>query len=370
MPNPFFHGNPVMPGQFLDRRRELRRIVSRILNQGQSSAIVGEPRSGKTSILEYLVAPETQTELYGADAEKLLFTYLDAQTLGGQFSQAGFWEYALGPLHERAIAPEPDSPLSQAYAICQQNDFGAFVLERLLAQMAQTGWRLVLMLDEFDLLLHHPVLHSAEFFGSLRSLASRSRGALALIVASRCPLEALNQETQQLSYTGSPYFNFLDEITLGPWPATAVDELLRQAGDRFTPDDCRFIKEVAAGHPYLLQSAASVLWLDYADGEGDPALRRQRAGRHLLDSVAPVLQDTWRCWSAEIKKAVTAVAIAHLKALSSQFGRAQRELYDIAAVRSLVRDSFSAGELQRFCRDRGAFAQVVSRFGPMFSLKT
>ena len=88
MSNPFFHGNPVAADQFLDRRRELRRIVGRILNQGQSTAIVGEPRTGKTSILEYLVAPETQAELYGVDAERLLFAYLDAQTLGGQFSQA------------------------------------------------------------------------------------------------------------------------------------------------------------------------------------------------------------------------------------------------------------------------------------------
>jgi len=48
--NPFFYGNPVSPDQFLNRRRELRRIVGRIANQGQSSAIVGEPRGGKTPL--------------------------------------------------------------------------------------------------------------------------------------------------------------------------------------------------------------------------------------------------------------------------------------------------------------------------------
>ena len=56
MSNPFFYGNPVPPDQFLDRRRELRRITGRIVNQGQSTAIVGEPRSGKTSLLLYLSA--------------------------------------------------------------------------------------------------------------------------------------------------------------------------------------------------------------------------------------------------------------------------------------------------------------------------
>jgi len=85
MSNPFFYGNPVPPDQFIDRRRELRRIVGRIVNRGQSTAIVGEPRSGKTSLLDYLAAPEAR-ELYSACEKRLVFSYLDAHTLGGQFS--------------------------------------------------------------------------------------------------------------------------------------------------------------------------------------------------------------------------------------------------------------------------------------------
>jgi len=150
MSNPFFYGNPVPPDQFLDRRRELRRIISRIINRGQSTAIVGEPHSGKTSLLLYLSAPETRTKLYGESGERLLFSYLDAQTLGGEFSQAQFWEYALHPLHEQVIVPNPDSPLAQVYQMCRENNFGAFVLERLFVQMGPTGWRLVLMLESIS----------------------------------------------------------------------------------------------------------------------------------------------------------------------------------------------------------------------------
>jgi tRNA U34 5-carboxymethylaminomethyl modifying GTPase MnmE/TrmE len=60
MINPFFHGNPVSPNQFIDRDRELRYVTSRIINYGQSTAIVGEPRIGKTSLLHYLSALETR----------------------------------------------------------------------------------------------------------------------------------------------------------------------------------------------------------------------------------------------------------------------------------------------------------------------
>ena len=43
---------------------------------------MGEPRSGKTSLLLYLSAPETRKELYGEEGERLLFSFLDAQTFG------------------------------------------------------------------------------------------------------------------------------------------------------------------------------------------------------------------------------------------------------------------------------------------------
>jgi len=335
MSNPFLYGNPVPPDQFLDRRRELRRITSRIVNRGQSTAIVGEPRSGKTSLLDYLAAPEMRMELYGESGERLLFSCLDAQTLGGEFSQAQFWEYALHPLHKRVIVPSPDSPLAQAYQICRESDFGTFVLERLFAQMGPTGWRLVLMLDEFDLLLYHPILNCAEFFGSLRSLASRSRGALALVVASRRSLASLNEDTQQFNRTGSPYFNFLTEIILGTLPNEYVTELLRRAGDRFTAEDRHFIAEVAGGHPYLVQVAASALWEAYEEGEGDADQRRQYVRQSLCAEAAQMLGDAWRLWSSETRRALTAVALAHISTLEEREKLLEKHQFD---VRRFVRE--------------------------------
>ena len=61
--NLFDHTVEFATNSSLDRRRELRRITGRIVNQGQSTAIVSEPRSGKTSLLLYLSALETQSEL-------------------------------------------------------------------------------------------------------------------------------------------------------------------------------------------------------------------------------------------------------------------------------------------------------------------
>lgn len=52
--NPFLHGNPVPHTHFFDRRQAVRRLKGRLLSHGQSSAVVGEPHMGKTSLLHYL----------------------------------------------------------------------------------------------------------------------------------------------------------------------------------------------------------------------------------------------------------------------------------------------------------------------------
>ena len=329
MSNPFFYGNPVPPDQFVDRRREIRRIVGRIINQSQSTAIVGEPRSGKTSLLMYLAALEMRQELYGANGKQLVFSYLDMQPLGGKVNQAKFWQVALEPFHAQVIVPDPKSPLGHAYNACSKEGFRTFDLERLFAQINQTGWRLVLEIDEFDTLLDYPIPDPNEFWGSLRSLASRMR-AVALLIASRQSLASLNKKTSEFSRTGSPYFNFLDEITLGPLPDRDVAELLHQAKDHFNTDDRRFILSAAGGHPYFVQAAASELWDAYDEIENDAEKRRLLAGRNLYHKAEMVLGDTWRLWPPAMRKAFTAVALDYLPTLLPE-----REFYITRLTRDL-----------------------------------
>jgi hypothetical protein len=310
MTNPFLHGNPVLPSHFSNRTRELRRLINRTIT-GQSTAIIGEPRTGKTSLLEYLRARETQMELYGHNASRIVFCHIDSQLLGPEFTQSQFWQYALQPLYDEVIEGQGENTrIAQAYRTCIENKCGNFVLERLIALVEQAKYRLVLLLDEFDTLLHHPILNSAEFFGGLRSLVSRSRGALVLITASRQSLSVLNKETQEFNRTGSPYFNFLDEIVLSPFDDRSVFQLISRAGDRFDADDHLFLVRVCGGHPYLLQVAAAALWEAYEE-EDDPHTRRKFAGEELFDNAAAIIGDTWRLWSKEMKKTFTAFALGH-----------------------------------------------------------
>jgi hypothetical protein len=313
MQNPFVAGNSVSETEFLGRTREVRGIVSRLSNRGQSIAVVGEPRIGKTSLLRYLSAPSKRQELYGPLAECLIFNYIDTATLGSAFTQTQFWWLALKPLADKLTAINSPA-LTAAYETCQHEGFGVYVLEKLLAQLQLAGWRIVLMLDEFDNLLNHPVLNKAEFYGGLRSLDTRCE-SIALLIASRQSLEELNAATQDYSRMGSPYFNHMTPVSLGAFSDKEIHTLLARGDTHFKKPDRGYLTHIAGGHPFLLQSAAYALWESYEGGEAKKKIRWENSARELLDRAGPTLTDTWRLWSPETRQAVTIVALDSLPQL-------------------------------------------------------
>jgi len=332
--NPFIYGNPVVPDQLIGRKKQLQQIAGRILT-GQSTIITGSPRSGKTSVLEYLIAPTKQAELYGDKSEQLIFSFLDAYTIAAECNQFQFWKIALVPFKERLDQEPLDTDnsiasLAKTYQLlCQESQFGSFVLEKLLAQMRKKSWRLVLIIDGFDILLHHPVLNRAEFFGGLRMLASRSQGALTLVITTNASQTQLDQETQHYNLTGSPYFNFMGETILGALDDTEINQLLHPNENiNFTDNDCRFIKGIAGGHPYLLQVAGSILWETYQNKLAQ-GIRQQYVLQEFYSKVKDMLDGTWQSWDKEMRDGLTSVALAHLENLKIVFPKKYVDLRNI-----------------------------------------
>jgi hypothetical protein len=319
---PFTFGSPVIPSNLHGRRRELRRLVGRLLQQGQSSALVGEPRSGKTSLLHYIMSTEKRTELYGPAGGKLLFCYFDVLTLGEKFCPAQFWERALEPVRENAVK---DTPLEAALRTCHLENYGNFVLERLFTRLQDGGFTLVILLDEFDALVEHTAFQQAEFYGGLRALASRY-ASLALVIASRQSLACLNRRTQDFSRNGSPFFNIMEEIFLGPLTEKECNELLASADEHFSAKDRRFLFSVTGGHPYLLQAAASALWEAYEDGKINAAERWKGAVDALYTQANSTLADIWRLWTPEMKKGFTILALDEFPVLLGE------KQFDISAL--------------------------------------
>lgn len=303
--SPFVHGGPVAPNDFLNRQRELRRLLNR-LEKGQATAIVGQPHTGKTSLLRFVMDKVKRDGIVGGKLDRCWFREVDSHMLGRKFDQSAFWAFVLEPVTVYFDSGE----LRTLYKSAQENGFGAFTLKRLFAALDQADWRIVVLLDEFDALLNHPILNSAEFYGSLRSLTSRF-SSLALIIATRRSLNQLNVQTQEINPHSSPYFNIFTELRLGPLPKRDAAHLLAYAKNRFDSKDRQFVTMASGRQPYLLQLAADILW--EVDQEGKKGVERYRlAGEELRTQSEKHFADTWRSWSNAERKVIMAIALAQM----------------------------------------------------------
>jgi hypothetical protein len=314
--NPYIFSRAVRPDEFIGRKNELRRLVSRIAT-GQSTAVVGQPHVGKTSILNYILDETTRVENFGDRFDNCVFSYLDAHMLRSVKAQATFWEYALAPLKQfiETNAGKNLEAAAAAFAVAEENQYQTFVIERMLNALENGNVRLILFIDEFDDLLSHPVLNSAEFYGGLRSLASRVP-SFVLLIASRRDLSLLNSLTQEINPHSSPYFNVFTELHLGAFSTSSMNALMQLAGDNFTKNDRDFIRKISGGHPYLSQVAAAMLFDAHLEGKTD-VMRYKVAGRSMYQQAKGHFLDTWRVWSNESRKAVTAVALSQIPKLVS-----------------------------------------------------
>jgi hypothetical protein len=255
---------------------------------------------GKTSLLLYL---QNQALYDGSDmASHLHFCFLDARILAG-CNVPSFWRRALQPVQNLSPSVE------EACEAAERENFGNFALERVLKRMEDAGERLVLLLDEFDAILDIPTLHTIEFYGGLRSLASRF-SSLSLIIAARQPAEELNRCTQEFNRTGSPYFNFVEEITLSPLSEKDVAELLNRAEGRFSREDRVFLMRVSGGHPCFLQMMASYLWDACEEYPADPKARRLWASEQGFHQARQIIVDTWRLWTPHQRMAFLLAALS------------------------------------------------------------
>ncbi len=226
----------------------------------------------------------------------------------------------------------------------------------LFAVLHATDSRLVLLLDEFDDFLSHPVLNSAEFYGGLLSLASRT-GGLVLIIAARRELEQLNQLTQTVNPHGSPYFNIFTEILLGPFSKKDFAELIRRAGDCFDQNDHEYLERISGRHPFLAHAAAAMLWEAHEEGQEGIA-RYQTVGRALYRETKKHFADAWRTWSNETRKAITVVALAQIPQLLAGHSFLVDELVeDLDDYRS----ELEALEAMGLCAEGGNGGMVITQ---------
>lgn len=317
--NPFIYGRPVRGKEHLGREKLLRTIFSRLRN-GESTALVGEPHIGKTSLLFQIADLQTQKDYGDEDDRRLLMANVDLLAFGSQDSPLTFWQEALTPLSGLKIQSVQNA-LEQA----PRSGYSRQSLEALFRKLEERRCLLVLLLDEFERLLKHPNFKDPAFFAGLRSLSTRT-GGLALVPASRLSVSDLNRMGRGLLDTGSPFFNQMLNLQVPPFEDNEIDLLLAKAHPPFSEEETLFIRRAAGRNPYLLQAMAAAMV------ETPPSRDRgEKAAEAFYKGVAAqYFNDLWEHMDSDARTIAVILALQELggRALGGHFNFGEIERVD------------------------------------------
>ncbi len=250
-----------MDTAFFTRKSELAILEDRSTNTGESTAIVSEFPSGRTTLLREL---QRRLETKGCRV-----AFIDVQTLDSSTTAEKFWSAVLGQFGGARG--------------------GGLSFRGIEKRLAEPGQRHVLLIRDFQGLLHLPDFHRGDPWGKLRALTQTPR--FVLVATSRIDLVALTTATQDWMY-GSPFFNGMREMVLGPF--TRVDALLYLAHHRprFSASDYEWIVHCTGGHPKMLRLLGDAL--EQSLGAGNQGSRaRMNAIAVCRQELRVVLQAAW-----------------------------------------------------------------------------
>jgi hypothetical protein len=253
--NPFIFGSPVPPERFIGREEEVKAILDRLVSPAPSStAVSGEARIGKTSLLHYISSLEIAAK-WRLPPEKCTFIFVDSQTIV-PFSQEGFWRYILKSLAECKAYES-----KYIEGLLQGDDVGGFELGVLFDRIARDGKLVVLLLDEFEHIVEHVNPDAPDLLYLLRALINRPSHGLALVLASRKSLEKLCED---IHFVGSPFPTNFTLLSLGPFSLVETNKLIgtytRDTRVSFNREEIDHVYDVSGGHPSKLQKACYELF--------------------------------------------------------------------------------------------------------------
>lgn len=259
MDNPYTERAMITAAKmFFGREEALDNVFSRLATS-QSYSVVGPRRIGKSSLLYHLCRPE----LYSGrvpDPARWAFVHFDLQTLG-EPSRERFFGLTL-----HKFAQASDGRLPTEY----ETSYDGF--RTFIEDSHDAGWRLVLCLDEFEVICGRGEFDS-DFFVFLRGLANSYN--LAYVTASRWVLHEL---CHMGKIDSSQFWNIFTALHLGLLTEGEARDLIAapfaRSGLELSAEDVDFALRLVGRHPLFLQVAGFHLFearqrdrVDHADVE-------------------------------------------------------------------------------------------------------
>ncbi len=308
MNNPFRNRKPVLAAHaFYGRQDELDAISRQLAAQPpQCCAVIGLPRSGKTSLLYYLqqqarLSP-AQRQLSFGGKQAILAVYVnagpysdldDAQPEGALYFWRDLYRALAQALAERADQPLPEPGHSELPPLDQ--------LQTLRHNMATalrdcTADLVLLLIDNAEGIAHLPRLTGS----LLRTLAQDPAlgDRVAYVATSLRPLhEFYAPMTWQAS---SSFWNlFSTTVILGQLEPAAAQALMARSVTAtlpagFTQAEQAQLLHLAGRHPDLLTMACALLYDQHANLLPGAAVDWSLLAGQLFDAALPLCQALWQ----------------------------------------------------------------------------
>lgn len=238
--NPYHVDGPVLdPKSFFGRADARRQLRSRLQNMG-SSAIIGFPQMGKSSLLHYLSHYEPFDAAWRflfADVELKAQRFANTLDLLNKVLQK--WYEGMGQSHFPTV-----------------DDLDGFV--RQVRFLGQSGYRPVLCLDDFDVMLERPFLLTDDLLEAWLTLGNAGR--LAFVVTVRRPLVDIMKTGG--FHTGLT--SIFAQVDLDLLPQLEAQELVQkpalQQGVTIAAEVVADLLQYCGRHPRYLQLASYYLF--------------------------------------------------------------------------------------------------------------
>ena len=227
----------------------MKRIFHR-LEYNDSSAIIGEQRTGKTSLLHYLIDPiKIQGELK-PNSHRYLFVYVDME----ENSNIDFWRNILEKIKLMTKTGEAQSAVASAL---NEPSLSTQQLEELFSKIRkEEKKKIVLLLDEIDYVAGNTQFW-VDYYKRLRTLAANR--SLSIVASSKVELSELNSSPEI-----AHFFNLFYSSTLGTFAEEEAEHLIGNAltgsDVRFDRVDREFLYGLTSLHPFFLQMGCFCLF--------------------------------------------------------------------------------------------------------------
>jgi hypothetical protein len=259
MDNPFSgYGQVLPPDRFIGRKHEIATLRQRVLSvRGASVAIVGEARIGKTSLMRFVfnqsapevnqvkgIVVEINVGTFARPDPKIFFTDIVYRTHRALKKQSASDAELLKEIYEKI-------------KVCDESELFR-LLQDYFGDLADIGYRVILLLDEFEG-ISNVFGENEAAFQSLRELGNDHRLNVSIVTTSRITLGTI--EVTSLISTLAGIFA---DVHVGLMSDAEIKQLLdtriSNSTITFTNLEREYLINYAGFYPFFIEMAAFHLW--------------------------------------------------------------------------------------------------------------